>query len=293
MKRSREPEEEAQTAASSPAAITDETSTTISQPPEVRVTKIAELDESAIDDSTSSITMKCSLPGHKEPLVFKSYAEKNFPSEHFLNLHIEECHDAFAAVLREKGEHTYSCLVEGCDRKCGTPQKRRMHLIDKHMYPKNYFFAVTKEGIDGRSSLLLEGGHHRRKSSASQAGGYKVTGRRQSLRQTETAESGLEVHSSMAEQGAEEAPDTVTRSEEDKVDTDMADLTSAMSTLQFVPTSCIRTTHLVISVSQPIRAAIRELLQSQQTWQQRIEKGATLNLLWRCPDTANKDMEAD
>ncbi|KAK6087913.1 Zinc finger protein 511 [Seiridium cupressi] len=256
MKRSREPEEEAQTAASSPAAITDETSTTISQPPEVRVTKIAELDESAIDDSTSSITMKCSLPGHKEPLVFKSYAEyeahyikthtnrctecrKNFPSEHFLNLHIEECHDAFAAVLREKGEHTYSCLVEGCDRKCGTPQKRRMHLIDKHMYPKNYFFAVTKEGIDGRSSLLLEGGHHRRKSSASQAGGYKVTGRRQSLRQTETAESGLEVHSSMAEQGAEEAPDTVTRSEEDKVDTDMADLTSAMSTLQFVPTSAL------------------------------------------------------
>ncbi|MBE3046571.1 hypothetical protein IMZ48_29385, partial [Candidatus Bathyarchaeota archaeon] len=44
-----------------------------------------------------------------------------------------------------------------------TPQKRRLHLIDKHTYPKNFFFALTKEGIDGRNSLLLEAGHRRRK----------------------------------------------------------------------------------------------------------------------------------
>lgn len=44
-----------------------------------------------------------------------------------------------------------------------TPQKRRLHLIDKHMYPKNFFFALTKEGVDGRTSLLLEAGHRRRK----------------------------------------------------------------------------------------------------------------------------------
>lgn len=44
-----------------------------------------------------------------------------------------------------------------------TPQRRRLHLIDKHLYPKNYFFAVTKEGIDGRNSLLLEPGHRQRK----------------------------------------------------------------------------------------------------------------------------------
>src|SRR3954447_3040965 len=63
----------------------------------------------------------------------------------------------------------YSCFVEGCDRKCSTPQKRRLHLIDKHMYPKNFFFAVTKEGIDGRRSMLLEGGHRRRRSSVAAA----------------------------------------------------------------------------------------------------------------------------
>lgn len=30
----------------------------------------------------------------------------------------------------------YGCFIEGCERKCSTPQKRRMHLIDKHMFPK-------------------------------------------------------------------------------------------------------------------------------------------------------------
>lgn len=129
MKRLREPEEEA-TITDTAAAHTDETASTgLNRAVEIHVSKIAELDESAIDDSSSSsIAMKCSLPGHKEPLAFKSYAEyeahytkthtnrcsecrKNFPSEYFLNLHIEECHDAFAAVLREKGEHT---VCESC-----------------------------------------------------------------------------------------------------------------------------------------------------------------------------------
>ncbi|KAH8194188.1 hypothetical protein TruAng_011647 [Truncatella angustata] len=271
MKRSREPEEEA-TAVESPAAYTDDTASTSSETAHIRVSKFAELDGSAIDDSHSSVAMRCSLPGHKEPLVFKSYIEyeahyskthtnrcaecrKNFPSDRFLDLHIEECHDAFAAVLREKGEHTvslvhlhhqcdygfltfseYSCFVEGCDRKCGTPQKRRMHLIDKHMYPKNYFFAVTKEGIDGRDSLLLEGGHHRRRSSASQAGVQKTASRRQNLRQPEGTETVLEAEQSTSEKDSE-ATQVGTKVDGKDADTDMADLTSAMSTLQFVPTS--------------------------------------------------------
>lgn len=191
--------------------------------------------------------MRCSLPPHRDVLSFKSYAEyeshhnkthmnrcvecaKNFPSEHLLNIHIEECHDAFAAVRREKGEHTYSCFVEGCDRKCRTPQKRRSHLIDKHMYPKNYFFAVTKEGVDGRQSLLLEGGHRRRRSStATNAGGTKGTARRQSLRQTEVPKPSTE---EPQVQAAKDGSSPV-----EVPDTEMEDLAGAMSALQFVPTS--------------------------------------------------------
>jgi hypothetical protein len=123
MKRSREPEEELRTTDCPTVANSEEKGSTVSQTTHVHVSKITELDESAADESSSLPAMKCLLPGHIEPLVFQSYAEyevhyakshtnrcneckKNFPSDHLLNIHIEECHDAFAAVLREKGEHT-------------------------------------------------------------------------------------------------------------------------------------------------------------------------------------------
>ncbi|OTA95723.1 hypothetical protein M434DRAFT_393584 [Hypoxylon sp. CO27-5] len=191
--------------------------------------------------------MRCSLPPHRDVLSFKTYAEyeahhnrthmnrcvecgKNFPSEHLLNVHIEECHDVFAAVKRERGEHTYSCFVEGCDRKCRTPQKRRSHLIDKHMYPKNYFFAVTKEGVDGRKSLLLESGHRRRKSStATNSSGPKSPGRRQSLSQIEFPKTGEEVPKTETS--------TKVSSPTEARDIEMEDLAGAMSALQFVPMS--------------------------------------------------------
>lgn len=130
MKRLREPEEEAQADCSAQSNHTDDNGDAASPAAEVRVSKITELDESAVDDSTSSAAaMSCSLPGHREPLSFRTYTEyeahyikahtnrcsecrKNFPSDHLLNVHIEECHDSFAAVLREKGEHTVSAKTQ-------------------------------------------------------------------------------------------------------------------------------------------------------------------------------------
>lgn len=70
--------------------------------------------------------MICSLPPHRQTLSFASYEEyeihylkthtnrctecrKNFPTEHFLNLHIEENHDSLVSVRRERGEKTV-CL---------------------------------------------------------------------------------------------------------------------------------------------------------------------------------------
>ncbi|KAI0480430.1 hypothetical protein GGR56DRAFT_626114 [Xylariaceae sp. FL0804] len=246
MKRSRESEEEPpeSTVGSLPRVPSPEAP--------LPVAKITGLDESAID-TTFDVAMKCSLPPHSEVLSFKTYGEyethynkahtnrcleckKNFPSEHLLTVHFEDIHDAFALVKRERGEHTYTCFVEGCDRKCRTPYKRRNHLIDKHMYPKNYFFAVTKDGIDGRRSLLADGGHHRRRSStAATAGGAKAASRRQSLRQPET------LTPETAESGDKPEQDpTPPQNEGSEVrvpEVEMEDLATKMSALQFVPTS--------------------------------------------------------
>ncbi|KAI2631025.1 hypothetical protein GGR54DRAFT_585220 [Hypoxylon sp. NC1633] len=257
MKRSREHEEDEEI--SSPESEISSERTSDRASPRIidgfRPTKITELDETAVDDKDSNsntpFTMRCSLPPHRDVLSFKTYAEyeahhnsthtnrcvecrKNFPSEHLLSIHIEECHDAFAAVKREKGEHTYSCFVEGCDRKCKTPQKRRSHLIDKHMYPKNYFFAITKEGVDGRQSLLLEGGHRRRRSStATNGNGPKGTSRRQSLRQADVSKAVAVAE----EPNAQEPPSEAISPSAEAPDTEMEDLAGAMSALQFIPTS--------------------------------------------------------
>ncbi|KAK4106098.1 hypothetical protein N658DRAFT_389780, partial [Parathielavia hyrcaniae] len=207
--------------------------------------KIPELDLSDNGDGRD-IRMRCSLPPHKEPVIFSSYDEyethyrgqhtnrcvdcrKNFPSAHLLGLHIEETHDSFAQLRREKGERTYSCFVEGCERKCSTPQKRKRHLIDKHMYPINFFFAITRDGIDGRRSLLVEGRSRRRRSSAAAA---PLPGSSQTWGQ----ESGVTTQPSEPTDGSA-AQDPGQISPERQPDQEMEDLSSAMSSLRFVPTS--------------------------------------------------------
>jgi len=67
--------------------------------------------------------MRCSLPPHREPLFFATYEDyethyqkthtnrclecrRNFPSAHLLGVHIEEMHDSFAQVMRDRGERT-------------------------------------------------------------------------------------------------------------------------------------------------------------------------------------------
>ncbi|KAF4453584.1 hypothetical protein FALBO_15957 [Fusarium albosuccineum] len=244
MKRSRELQEE----------IDSDSETASSQPSIRPVSKVTQLD-SAIDDDQDTFAMRCTLPPHREPLAFKTYDEyevhynkshtnrclecrKNFPSQHLLNVHIEEYHDPLAIVKREKGEHTYSCFVEGCERKCMTHQKRRLHLIDKHMYPKNFFFAVTRDGIDGRRSLLNDGSHHRRRSSTNSQT-TKSSRRRASLLEAEGAKS-----QSQQEPKSQQSPKSQTTQNVEKKqdsdgarDTDMADLAGAMSSLSFVPPS--------------------------------------------------------
>ncbi|KAK8090286.1 hypothetical protein PG997_005247 [Apiospora hydei] len=256
MKRSREPEEDNSSEYLSADAPSDNgdvgdvgdgdapTSGTRSSKNKQPAAKIIQVDESAVDDS-STIVMR-------EPLAFRSYTDyethyhkahsnrcfecrKNFPSDHLLSVHIEEQHDAFAAVRRERGN-------------IQTPQKRRMHLIDKHMYPKNFFFGVTKDGIDGRTSLLIGDGHRRRGSSISQNGsGQKAaaTARRHSLR-SQTAEAAADESTSPAQhhaaptddiKGSNVASNDKVAPQPESADVAMAELESAMSALQFVPPS--------------------------------------------------------
>lgn len=123
MKRSREPEEDSD-APSPYSDYTRESGTC--EDSSAPAAKIVELDPSLLSNERGArVEMRCSLPPHREVLVFKTYDEfeshyskahshrclecrKNFPSGHLLNLHHEESHDPLLALKREKGEHTVS-----------------------------------------------------------------------------------------------------------------------------------------------------------------------------------------
>lgn len=183
--------------------------------------------------------MRCDLPPHK-PLSFQSFDDyeihyrqthtnrchecgRNLPTEHFLSLHIAENHDPITAAKREKGMKTYSCFVEGCDKVCIDSRKRRMHLVDKHMFPSNYDFFVVNDGMDNRNSMLrLEPGYRRRSSAASRAALVRRRSSNQERLEATKAVAGLE------EVRGDPSKDS---------DPVMDDVTAAMSSLKFVPNS--------------------------------------------------------
>ncbi|GAB7360019.1 hypothetical protein MBLNU230_g7544t1 [Neophaeotheca triangularis] len=106
---------------------------------------------------------KLSIHSHDCPML---NCHRSFPDSRLLDLHHAECHDPFVAVRRDRGERMYGCFVEGCDKVCRDRVKRKMHLIEKHHYPKNYDFRIMETGlIAGRNSLLRPGvdddGHRR------------------------------------------------------------------------------------------------------------------------------------
>ncbi|KAH0564782.1 hypothetical protein GP486_001827 [Trichoglossum hirsutum] len=226
--------------------------------------KYVELDNVEANPEVTEV-MRCSLPPHRQSISFTSFeayevhyakahvnrcseCRKNFPTEHFLSLHIEENHDPLNAVRKSRGEKTYACFVEDCDRKCSTPQKRRMHLIDKHMFPKDYDFRVINDGIDKRSSMLRS--HHRRRNSAAtQAAQIEQRARRRaslpaSSTVTENAKTFEESDPNKVVGGDTQESSRQTPSEPpepvnplDRPDEDMLDLAKSMSALRFVPPS--------------------------------------------------------
>jgi hypothetical protein len=108
-----------------------------------------------------------------------------------------------------------------------------MHLIDKHMFPKDYDFFVVNDGIDKRTSMLRSGRHRRKSSAAQQATEIERARRRSST--LETANAAMEENGVEDAEGSEQT--SAVKSLTTKKDVEMEDLSGAMSALKFVPPS--------------------------------------------------------
>jgi hypothetical protein len=231
--------------ASSSTADNKESTSAESDSP--RPTKFNAADIVEVDTSMS--TIQCSLPPHKECLTFPSiekfelhYAKdhsnrcvscgKNFPTAHLLALHGDEHHNPFREALQEQGEKTYGCFVEGCEKKCSTPQKRRLHLIDKHLFPKVYNFKIVETGIDRSVSMLQEGRRRRVSTTTDQAGSQR--------RWESKTDSFSKNQSSSAQSLVKEVTEPISTGADSNTNVSdgmVHDLEQSMSALRFVPPS--------------------------------------------------------
>ncbi|KAK2877765.1 hypothetical protein FQN49_001218 [Arthroderma sp. PD_2] len=242
---------------------TSSPATMVSTSPPSSRHKYPHMDKTAVSEGGDASLMRCSLPPHKGELSFPTYEEyeshymqthvnrcsecrKNFPSDLFLTRHIEENHDPVMEERKERGEKTFGCFVEGCDRRCSTPQKRRLHLIDKHCFPRGYNFYIVNDGIDKYSSMLrssmtmhrrrfsLETGSINSKSNAissppttpQRRRNYSIANRDQEVSPTQKSKGTETVHAGQIDRGKIGVKDD-----------DLAGLTQSMSALRFVPHS--------------------------------------------------------
>ena len=112
-----------------------------------------------------------------------------------------------------------------------------MHLIDKHLYPKDYDFYVVNDGIDRRSSMLRSG-RHRRQSSATQNRAHtEKTPRNRSHAHETNAEMEVIADGKEAPQEVSLEGSKALTPESSHEDADMAALVGSMSALKFVPPS--------------------------------------------------------
>lgn len=127
--------------------------------------------------------------------------------------------------------------MEDCDKVCFSPEKRRMHLVDKHLFPRNYDFFVVNDGIDKCTSMLRNTRGHRRRSSAA----TRAMQREQQAKWNSFAEK--EHKASLSESGIMQQPSKSEIQPKDNdlgsrvVHDDISDLTNTMSALRFVPPS--------------------------------------------------------
>ncbi|KAJ2000499.1 hypothetical protein GGI04_004131 [Coemansia thaxteri] len=82
------------------------------------------------------------------------------PTAHWLDLHVQERHDAFFSARVARGDKAFRCFLPTCARLFSRPQKRRLHMIDKHAFPRCFNWALIRDG------LLPIDGHRRRRPAA-------------------------------------------------------------------------------------------------------------------------------
>ncbi|KZT25341.1 hypothetical protein NEOLEDRAFT_1065436 [Neolentinus lepideus HHB14362 ss-1] len=161
-----------------------------------------------------------------------------FPDARLLQLHQTECHDPLAAVRKDRGQKIFACHLTSCDRLFLTPKARRLHLIQAHGYPNEYFFAVTNKGVGGLLKKWGEGASMIRGEWKTRDGQTKNEGSSDS-EDGDMFKEGIEAGTNIAETISQDptSPSLTSQKSTAPGEDDMDALADSMTSLSLIPSS--------------------------------------------------------
>jgi len=74
-----------------------------------------------------------------------SVCRRSLPSPHLLEIHIQESHDSFFAVMAER-KPSYQCFLPTCPHLSWNATERHDHVIKIHKFPPDFRFDKVKKG---------------------------------------------------------------------------------------------------------------------------------------------------
>ncbi|KAJ2546117.1 hypothetical protein EV175_005718 [Coemansia sp. RSA 1933] len=69
-----------------------------------------------------------------------------FPSSHWLDLHIQELHDAFFSARIARGDKAFQCFLQSCPDTFASPGRRKLHMIHAHQFPLLFDWTLMCNG---------------------------------------------------------------------------------------------------------------------------------------------------
>ncbi|KAJ2855019.1 hypothetical protein GGI22_004290 [Coemansia erecta] len=69
-----------------------------------------------------------------------------FPSPHWLDLHIQELHDAFFSASAARGDYVFQCFLPSCPKAFSCPDSRKLHMIHEHQFPRLFNWMLVRNG---------------------------------------------------------------------------------------------------------------------------------------------------
>jgi len=83
-----------------------------------------------------------------------SVCRKSLPSPHLLEIHIQEAHDSFFAVLAER-KPSYQCFLPTCPYLSWNATDRHEHVIKVHKFPPDFRFDQVKKKIKEKKKPVV------------------------------------------------------------------------------------------------------------------------------------------